>query len=290
MNVWQAVVLGVVEGITEYLPVSSTGHLILTTRLLGLPSDRATNAFTIVIQAGAIFAVLGLYRARVAQALKGLVGKDPAGLHLGKALVVAFVPAAVIGKLLGETIKEHLFSLPSIAAAWIVGGVVLLAAGRKVQPAPVKEGEAPSAPPGLPEGAFPVELRTAFAIGLIQTLAMWPGTSRSLATILGGVILGLPLAVAVEFSFLLGVLTLGAATAYELTKEWQPLVQGVGPTPMIIGMLAAWGSAALAVRGLVAWLQRGGLAAFGVYRIVLGLGVVALLALGHLADELPKPM
>jgi len=284
VNVWQAVVLGLVEGITEYLPVSSTGHLILTTRLLGLPSDRATNAFAIVIQAGAIFAVLGLYRARVAQALRGLVGKDPAGLHLGKALVVAFVPAAIVGKLLDEKIEQLLFGLWPVAAAWIVGGVVILAAGRRVQPVPVKEGEAPAAPPGTPEGAFPITLRTAFLVGLCQTLALWPGTSRSLATILGGVLLGLPLAVAVEFSFLLGVLTLGAATAYKLLQEWQPLLHEIGPVPIAAGALAAWLSAALAVRGLVAWLQRGGLAAFGVYRIILGLIVVALLATGHLAN------
>lgn len=286
MNVWQAVVLGIVEGITEYLPVSSTGHLILTTRLLGLPSDRATNAFAVVIQAGAIFAVLGLYRARVAQALHGLVGKDPAGLHLFKALVVAFVPAAIVGKLLDDPIEELLFGLWPVAAAWIVGGVVILGAGRRVQPAPANgEGAPPPAPPpGIPEGAFPIELRTALLVGLCQTLALWPGTSRSLATILGGVLLGLPLAIAVEFSFLLGVLTLGAATAYKLTKEWQPLLHEVGPLPIAVGALAAWLSAALAVRGLVAWLQRGGLAAFGVYRIVLGLVVVALLATGRLAN------
>ena len=95
---------------------------------------------------------------------------------------------------------------------------------------------------------------------------------------------------AVEFSFLLGVLTLGAATAYKLLQEWQPLLHDIGPVPIAVGALTAWGSAALAVRGLVAYLQRGGLAAFGVYRIVLGLVVVALLALGHLADEIPKPM
>jgi len=135
MDWWQAMLLGIVEGVTEYLPVSSTGHLILTQRLLDIPADQAAGAYAICIQAGAILAVLGLYRGQVKRMLNGLLGRDRAGLALAGNIVVAFLPAAVAGVLLGSLIEEHLFGLWPIIGAWLVGGLaILLVSGRQRMP------------------------------------------------------------------------------------------------------------------------------------------------------------
>lgn len=268
MEWWQALILGVVEGITEFLPVSSTGHLLVAQRAMGMEPTRAANAYAICIQAGAIVAVLGLYRARVRQALRGLVGRDPAGARLVRALVVAFVPAAIIGKALDETIESYLFGLWPIVAAWAAGGLAILAVSRSAWLRP----EAP--PAGAPDASDapddppPLDptVRQALIIGLAQCLAMWPGTSRSLVTILAGVLVGLPLGAAVEFSFLLGVLTLTAATAYKGLQEG-PAILALGPGPVALGVVAAWLSAVVAVRWMVDHLRRRGLGLFAAWRL-----------------------
>jgi len=268
MDIWQALILGLVEGITEYLPVSSTGHLLIAQRWLGIEASRAANAYAIVIQAGAILAVLGLYRQRVAAVALGLLGRHDAGRRLLVALVVAFVPAAVIGFLLDDPIERLLFGPWPVVAAWAAGGLLLLALGPRIQ---ARGGQALE------------QLRPAAAlwIGLAQCAALWPGVSRSMATILGGVAVGLSLSAAVEFSFLLGLLTLGAATSYKALSSGSLLLQTYGALPLVVGFLAAWVSATLAVRWMVGWLQRRGLTLFGWWRLAAA-GIVAawLLAAG----------
>jgi undecaprenyl-diphosphatase len=267
MEWWQALVLGLVEGLTEYLPVSSTGHLILAQRGLGIPEGEAANAYAICIQLGAILAVLGLYRERVAQVLRGLAGRDPEGRRLAVCLVVAFFPAAVVGLLLDERIEEMLFGLEPVVAAWLVGGLAILGV------AALRRGRAPS------EGAdlLSLGLAGALGIGLFQCLALWPGTSRSLVTIVGGIAMGLSVGAAVEFSFLLGVLTLTAATGYKALGAGPVMLAHYSPGVLLLGVVAAWLSAVVSVRWMVSWLQAHGLSIFGWYRVVLAVAVGAWL-------------
>lgn len=273
---WQAVVLGLVEGITEYLPVSSTGHLILAVSLLGLDdpkSKAALDAFSIVIQGGAILAVLGLYWPRVLQMLRGIAGRDPAGLRLLANIAIAFLPAAILGLLIDDWLEAHLFRPTPVLAALLLGGLWMIwldrARGRE------------SAAPALALEAL--HWRHALAIGLLQCVAMWPGTSRSMMTIAGGTWVGLRPREAAEFSFLLGLPTLGAACVYRLAKnltaasrDGSPdLIDTLGAGSVSLGLVVATLSAALAVRWLVAFLNRHGLAAFGWYRI----GLCAFMAI-----------
>jgi len=266
MDLLQALILGLVEGITEYLPVSSTGHLLIAQRLLGIPESAAANGYAIAIQAGAILAVLGLYRQRVAGMVMGVLGRDATGLNLALCIVVAFLPAAVFGVLFDDRIEQHLFGVKPVIAAWVVGGVVILALSKWVK--------------SHREGRDLAHLtwQPALVIGLLQCLAMWPGTSRSFVTILGGLAVGLSMAAAVEFAFLLGVLTLTAATAYAAMKEGSGMVQAYGWPSLIVGFTAAWISAALAVKWMVAWLNRHGLALFAWWRF-LAAGLAAWLLL-----------
>ncbi len=266
MEPWQAVILGLVEGITEYLPVSSTGHLILVSGLLGLadPGQKpAVDAFNIVIQGGAIAAVLGLYRGRVRSMLRGLAGRDPGGMRLLVNLSVAFLPAALLGPLLDDLIERRLFYSGPVLAALAAGGVWMIWLGR----------------PGARQGDLGIDdlqLRRALAIGLLQCVAMWPGTSRSMMTIAGASMLGMRARDAAEFSFLLGLPTLGSACAYKLVQNLagppdQQLFAVLGAGPVLLGFGVAALSAALAVGWLVSFLGRHGLAPFGWYRIALAL-------------------
>jgi undecaprenyl-diphosphatase len=263
MTLLEALILGLIEGITEYLPVSSTGHLLIAQRLMGIADDESSNAFAIAIQAGAILAVLGIYRVRAAGMVMGLAGKNTEGLRLVGCLLVAFLPAAVIGGMFDSTIESVLFGVKPIIAAWVVGGVVILALSGWI--ARRREGHDLSA----------LTWKHALIIGLLQCLAMWPGTSRSLVTILGGLAVGLSLAAAVEFAFLLGVLTLGAATAYTAVKHGDALLVSYGPTVLLAGFAMAWLSAAIAVKWMVAWLNRRGMSIFAWWRF----GAAALAAL-----------
>lgn len=281
LTITQAIILGVVEGITEYLPISSTGHLIVTQRILGVPMDTeeakiAADAFAISIQGGAILAVLGLYWKSVLRMGAGCLGKDPEGLKLAIALVTAFLPAVVIGLAAGDWIKGNLFGMWPVIAAWIVGGIALLVFAGKPEPEPPSDGPKP-----LP---LPTP-RQAFLIGLLQCLAMWPGTSRSLMVMVGGLLVGLGLRRSVEFSFLLGVLTLGAATAKDTLKFGPLMVENYGMTSLAAGFIAATVSALLAVKWLVGYLGRHGLRSFGYYRIAIGVVVAALILLGRLPSH-----
>jgi len=280
MHTWQSFLLGLIEGITEFLPVSSTGHLIVAQRLMGIgtlsPAEKeAADAFAICIQGGAILAVLGLYWRHVKQMIAGLLGKDPSGLRLLINVVVGFLPAAVIGVLINDWIEEKLFGLWPVVFAWIVGGIAILAAGQW------RKG---TEKPGGTRELGHLTWKLALIIGLLQCVAMWPGTSRSLMTILGGLLVGLSIRAAVEYSFLLGVLTLTAATAKKAVwkmhhsgPEFEHWLGGAklmwaqfGPVNLVVGVVAAMVFAALAVKWLVGYLQRHGLGIFGWYRIALG--------------------
>ncbi len=267
---WQAVVLGVVEGITEYLPVSSTAHLLLTQRALGIEASEAANAFAVCVQAGAIVAVLGVFLPRVRSMVAGLAGRDAAGKALAVNVIAGFVPAAVLGKLFDKAIEQRLFGLRPVVAAWIVGGLGIFALQRW------------RSTRGPGRSLETLTVRDAGIIGLAQCLAMWPGTSRSLATLAAALLLGLSMEAALEYSFLLGLVTLGAATAYKLLKSGGVMLAEYGPGTLALGFAAAALSAVVAVRWMLAYLRRHGLAIFGVYRVLLGLVVAALLAAGTL--------
>ncbi len=274
MDIFQALVLGLVEGLTEYLPVSSTGHLLLAQRLMGIPSSEAADAFAISIQAGAIVAVLGLYRARVGQMLAGLAGHNPVGRRLAFNLVAAFVPAAVLGLLLEKPIKKYLFGgdewgLWPVVAAWFAGGIAILIVSRMRR----REGATPGSGLDLND----LTIRMAIIVGAAQCIAMWPGVSRSLITIVGGVLVGLSLPAAVELSFLLGVITLGAATAKDVLKHGAEMLATYGWAPLATGFLAAWLSAVLAVKWMVGYLQKHGMEIFGWYRVALAIVVTVWL-------------
>jgi undecaprenyl-diphosphatase len=286
MTWWQALILGLVEGITEYLPVSSTGHLILASSFLGLerPDTKpAVDAFLIVIQGGAILAVLGLYWPRVVQILRGLFGQDPAGRRLAVNLLVAFLPSGILGVIVHHWIKEHLFSIWPVLGALFVGGVWMIWLGRPGGPAEAQE----EGPAEAGRGIDALSWQKALGIGLFQSISMWPGTSRAMMSIVGGITLGLRPREAAEFSFLLALPTLGGATAFELFKNLREASHGAGPNlieqlgagPAALGIVAAFVSAMLAVRWLVGFLNRRGLAPFGWYRVALAV-VLGGLVLG----------
>jgi len=275
MTWWQAIILGIVEGLTEFLPVSSTGHLILTAWLLGLSDDPvqwdATFAFNIVIQIGAIAAVLGLYRMRVLQMCKGIAGHDPVGKKLALNLILAFVPAAVLGPLLDDKIETYLNGPWPVVGALFIGGVAMVLLGKHLR----KDHDKRFA-------IDDVTWKIALLVGIGQCFAMWPGTSRSMMTIITAILLGMRVKDAAEFSFLLGLITLSAATGYKLVKNGDELFAVVGIMPLALGTLFATISAALAIKWFVAFLNKRGLTPFGWYRIALSVLVGALLLSGML--------
>ena len=229
MPLFVAIILGIVEGITEYLPVSSTGHLVLVGHLMGLrDDDPATSSFEIVVQLGAILAVVAHYRGLLADRVRGLLSRDPAALRLAGALIVAFVPTAVAGLLLRKTIKAHLFGSTPVAIALVAGGIAMIVVERIRARRNVK---------GV-EGLEHVTLRRAFAIGLGQCLSLCPGTSRAMCTIVTGQLVGLSTGTAAEFSFLLALPTLGAATLYEGYKGRDVLLSHVGGVSMVAGLVS----------------------------------------------------
>lgn len=273
MTVVQAVALGVVEGVTEYLPVSSTGHLLITQHFLGMGQTEdektAANAYAICIQFGAILAVIFLYFGHVRRMLAGIVGRDAVGRRMFINVVVGFLPAAIIGILLKHYIKQFLFGVWPIIIAWFVGGVVILLITRRQQ-AVGQQGTA------LEE----MSPKQALGIGFIQCIAMWPGVSRSLATIVGGALLGLSISAAVEFSFLLGLVTLSAATFLDAAQEGKAMLAQFGLVMPLIGLAVACVAAVISVKWMVGYLNKHGLAIFGYYRIAIAVIVGVLVLLG----------
>jgi undecaprenyl-diphosphatase len=264
----KAILLGAVEGITEYLPVSSTGHLLVTQRLIGLGEGEgkvAADTYAVAIQVGAIAAVAVLYRERIWSMVLGLVGRDDAGRTLLIRMALAFTPAALIGVALGDLIKDRLFGPGPVIAAWAVGGAFLLFW------TPRNDG-------GVTLETLSV--RAALTIGFAQSLALWPGMSRSLVTIVAALALGMAIASAVEFSFLLGLATLTAATVLDLAKDGPTLLEDYGWETPLLGTLVAFVTAVLAVRWLVAYLRDRPLRGFGWYRLGAATVTLALLLLG----------
>jgi undecaprenyl-diphosphatase len=269
MELWQALLLGLVEGLTEYLPVSSTGHLLVTQRLLGIAPTEASNAYAIAIQAGAILAVLGLYRRRCLQMLAGVVGRNPDGARLLLRLAVGFMPAAVLGLAFDHAIERRLFGMWPVVAAWAAGGALILVVDKRLDRV----------------GRYDVDsisLGGAFLIGVAQSAALWPGVSRSLATILGALGVGLSLGAAVEFSFLLGVVTLGAATGYKTLQHGHAMLQAYGWLPVLAGLVVAWLAAVVSVRFMLSWLSQRGLGLFGWWRLLAAAAVGGMLLSGML--------
>ena len=231
------------------------------------------DAYSVCIQVGAILAVLNLYFFRVGQMWQGICGKNPAGLRLIRNLLLGFLPAMIIGLILAKPIKAFLFNAETVVVTWALGGIAILLFVRHQRRS------------GKGDGHSGTELedmscKAALTVGFMQCIAMCPGTSRSLMTMLGGLIAGLSMAAAVEFSFLLGLITLGAATVYDFTKFGADMVQEIGWGPMLVGTLVSWLSAIIAVKWMVNYLKKHGLSIFGWYRIAAAIVMLLLILNG----------
>lgn len=259
---WKAALMGVVEGLTEFLPISSTGHLILVGALLDLQGDKA-KVFEVVIQVGAILAVLSVYAAKLREVLVGLPRGEERAHRFTVNVLLGFAPAAVMGVLLADLIKNVLFNPLVVATGFIVGGLIILWAehwqrdGRHVR---VHE-------------ADDVGWRDALKVGLVQCLALIPGTSRSGATIIGGMLLGLSRKAATEFSFFLAIPMIVGAAVYDLTRH-RALLQMVDLPWFAVGLIVSWLSAWVCVRWLLHFVARHSFVVFGWYRIAFGLVVL----------------
>lgn len=257
-----ALLLGIVEGLTEFLPVSSTGHLIIVSDLLGL-NDEKGKVFDIVIQLGAILAVCWEYRARFARAFSG-IGSDPVQQRFAANLFVAFLPAAIVGLAFQRQIKALLFNPVSVAIALVAGAIVIFAA---------EHWYARHGKPRLGE-VDAMTWKDALKVGLAQCFSLIPGTSRSGATIVGGMLFGLSRQAATEFSFFLAVPIMFAATAYQLVK-YRDLLAASDLAPFAIGFAVSFVGALAAVRGLIRYVASHDFRAFAWYRIALGAAVLA---------------
>jgi undecaprenyl-diphosphatase len=250
----KAAVLGLVEGATEFIPVSSTGHLIVVSDWLNLVDERA-KTFDIFIQLGAILAIVWLYRVRLARTVESSV-RDPQSRRLLGNLFIAFFPAALVGFLAHDWIKERLFHPEVVALALVAGGILILLIERWAPPSTIRD-VADLKPP------------TALGIGLAQVLSLIPGTSRSGATIMGGYVLGLSRVAATEFSFFLAIPVMLAATLYDLLKSWSVLVPADAPM-FAVGFIVSFLSALIVVRGFLAYVSGHSFRVFAWYRIAFG--------------------
>jgi undecaprenyl-diphosphatase len=264
LSTLHSIILGLVEGITEFLPISSTGHLILARALLGLEGE-AVDRLLIVIQGAAILAVCWEFRQRLWATATAMFGGGSA-LRFVISLLIAFLPLAILGLLFGKQIKAVLFKPLPVAVALVVGGVLILWAEQRKHRETIANVEA-------------VSPTDALKLGLFQALALVPGTSRSAATILGGLLLGMSRRTATEFSFFLAIPTLLAATAYELWKARAELTSAE-LQPLLISSVVAFVSALIAVRLLLRYISQHSFAAFAWYRIVFGAIILATWATG----------
>ncbi|RFO97769.1 undecaprenyl-diphosphatase [Rhodoferax lacus] len=257
---FKAAIMGVVEGLTEFLPISSTGHLILTGSLLGFHDEKA-KVFEIAIQTGAILAVILVYWEKIRNTIVTLPNSKRAQRFAAN-VFIGFLPAAVVGFTVYKVIKEHLFNPPVVAGAFIVGGFIILWVEKVAKPVPrIHDIDDMS---GL----------DALKVGLVQCIGMIPGTSRSGATIIGGMLLGLSRKVAAEFSFFLAIPTLVGAGAYSLYKERALL--SMADLPLFgVGLLVSFASAWLCIRWLLKFIATNDFVGFAYYRIAFGLVVLA---------------
>jgi len=255
----KAAVMGIVEGLTEFLPVSSTGHLILAGALLHF-NDARGKLFEIVIQSAAILAVVWEFRGRIAATLSG-AGRDPRATRLLRNVAIAFMPLALLGLAFGKMLKANLFNAPTVATTFILGGLVILWAERRTHAIRVHSIDEMSA-------------LDALKVGIAQAFALIPGTSRSGATIIGGMLFGLSRQVATEFTFYLAIPTLAIASVYSLYKE-RALLSMDDLGMWAVGMIAAFVSAFLCVRWLLRYISTHTFVPFAWYRIAFGLVVLA---------------
>ena len=266
-DIWTAIILGIVEGLTEFLPVSSTGHLLVTEKLLGLDDNR-WHVFTIVIQLGAILSVVAVYWRKFWKAITGLPS-DPAARHFAAMILIAFIPAAILGALLIKTINTVLLNpsraLPVIATAWLLGGILILVLER-IAPRP-RYAQSDNLP-----------LWKSLQIGFCQCLALLPGVSRSGATILGAELLRVERKAAAEFTFYLAVPTMLGASVYELYKEGGALTHN-DEMLIAIGFVVAFVVAYGVVKTFIAFIGRYGLKPFGWYRIATALALYGFIAM-----------
>ncbi|MBC7859965.1 MAG: undecaprenyl-diphosphate phosphatase [Burkholderiaceae bacterium] len=261
--VLKALVMGLVEGFTEFLPISSTGHLILAGSLLDFTGEKI-KVFEIAIQAGAIFAVCWEYRHKIASVVKGL-GSDPKARRFAANVVIGFLPAAVLGLIFSKAIKAKLFAPTPVALAFIAGGLVILWVERRARANPV---------PARIDSVDAMSPLDALKVGCAQAFALIPGTSRSGASIIGAMLLGLSRKAATEFSFFLAIPTLLGATVYSLYKERALL--SLADVPLFgVGTLAAFASAFLCVRWLLRYISSHDFTFFAWYRIAFGLLILA---------------
>jgi len=278
----KAAVMGIVEGLTEFLPISSTGHLILAGALLGLDDEKG-KVFDIAIQTGAIFAVILVYWQKISRTVLDLP-TDITARRFATNVVIAFLPAVVLGLLFGKQIKMYLFTPEVVASTFIVGGLIILWVERKLKvdmPQDLLRGRSTEADATLAFAEQPVSRiqnvdemtpLDALKVGLVQCLAMIPGTSRSGATIIGGMVLGLSRKAATDFSFYLAIPTLIGAGAYSLYKERALLSLADAPT-FAVGLLFSFISAWICVRWLLRYIASHSFVPFAWYRIVFGIAV-----------------
>jgi undecaprenyl-diphosphatase len=265
LSIPEAILLGIVEGITEFLPISSTGHLLVVQQLLGFDTAQAESAadtYAIAIQFGAILAVAFLYRQRIRQMLRGVVGQSDDGRTLLLRLITAFLPAAFLGAVFGDAIKDQLFGPIPVIIAWAVGGVLLIV----------------WTPQPRGSGLMELSVQSAFIIGLAQAIALWPGVSRALVTLVAALLVGLSMSAALEFSFLLGLATLTAASIFDVIRNGDELFDQFGYLAPAAGLVAAFVTAIVAVKWVVGYLATHDLRIFGWYRLAIAaIGVVLLL-------------
>jgi undecaprenyl-diphosphatase len=275
----KAAVMGVVEGLTEFLPISSTGHLILAGALLGMDDDKA-KVFDIAIQTGAIIAVIIVYWQKIASTVVALPTQVEAR-RFALNVFIAFVPAVVLGLLFGKFIKAHLFTPTVVASTFIIGGFIILWAEGWGRAKPEEQGSEASLPDEATQPFTPARIETveamstldALKVGLVQCLAMIPGTSRSGATIIGGMLLGLSRKAATDFSFYLSIPTLIGAGAYSLYKERELLSFADAPV-FAVGLVFSFISAWICVRWLLRYIASHSFIPFAWYRIVFGIVVL----------------
>ncbi len=261
----KAAIMGIVEGLTEFLPISSTGHLILAGSLLGFDDEKA-KVFDIAIQTGAIFAVILVYWEKIHSTVVALP-RQPRAQRFALNVLIGFLPAVVLGLLLGKTIKAHLFTPVVVASTFILGGFIILWAEKR--------------PPGAVRVEHVDDMTPwdALKVGLVQCLAMIPGTSRSGATIIGGMLLGLSRRAATDFSFFLAIPTLIGAGAYSLYKE-RALLSAADLPMFIVGLVFSFASAWLCVRWLLRYIGSHSFVPFAWYRIAFGIVVLATAWIG----------
>lgn len=258
MTTWQAIILGIVEGITEFLPISSTGHMIIASSLMGIAEDEFTKTFTVSIQFGAILSVVFLYWKRFFQSVDFYLK-----------LFVAFIPAMIFGKLLNDWIDTLLGNVGVVGFMLLAGGIFLVFMDKFIKEKTEMTDDA-------------ISYKQALKIGMFQVIAMIPGVSRSAATIIGGLVQGLSRKTAAEFSFFLAVPTMFAAMVYKVYKFYKSgiVVQDDQISLLIVGNIVAFIVAVLAIRSFIGVLTRHGLKVYGYYRIVVGILIILMMVMG----------